>query len=390
MAILIDPKGMLEGKRLRKLSHMARLYYFQTLAMTNFYARLEMDADLIALKLAIIKDPNLTDNIIEGYFDEYVSAGLCMKYTADGAEWVQYDTPLKMRADFPTNEDNASPAPPEPAYTDWLQSLHGSKWQEYHMTGYRQSISEKRAAAGRAGGIQSGISRGNPEAKPKQNEAKPDLLPLLEANEPVEVGVDVGVDVEEVVEVNVANCTAIATPDKTTIDSTTLDSIAIQNQDPLAEVLAKEWFKLMEHNEYFDKKYLPRNGSLKFQAADFSRLLDIYEEQELREILAFSQSSDKQMQFNYRTKSVLDNHIVLCDKMKVLKKKPTIWNVWWKRYCLNSGYVPPAQTVQATFNIEDDEDDDACVSCEENPCVCRSESTSNAELDFLDDDDELA
>ena len=48
--IMIDAKGLLEGKRLRKLGLKARLYYPLLLGMANTYARLELDYDLLAAR----------------------------------------------------------------------------------------------------------------------------------------------------------------------------------------------------------------------------------------------------------------------------------------------------------------------------------------------------
>src|ERR1700733_2750091 len=122
MAILIDPKGLLEGKRLRKLCYMSRLYYPFLLSMTNFYARIEIDPELLAMKLSMLKDPTMNEEAVETYFTDYSNAGLGLLYEAKGSRWMQFDTPLKMRASFPTNEDNSSPEPPVEEYTTWLKS----------------------------------------------------------------------------------------------------------------------------------------------------------------------------------------------------------------------------------------------------------------------------
>jgi hypothetical protein len=166
--ILIDPKGLMWGRRLRKLSLKARLYYPLMLSITNFYARVELDYDAILAQLSTFRDQDLTPANLASWFEEYKEANLVFLYSravGDPVFWVQFDTPVEMRRQFPSTEDNRSPEPPEPEYTDWLKAIHGDKWKDYHMTYYQQSISEKRAEAGRKGGVASA------ESKAKQNQA---------------------------------------------------------------------------------------------------------------------------------------------------------------------------------------------------------------------------
>jgi len=153
---------------------------------------------------------------------------------------------------------------------------------------------------------------------------------------------------------------------------TSLDSATLKDKYPLAETLAKEWFRLMESNTFFDKKYLPKDGNLKLQIADLSRLLEVYDEIALREVLAFSQT-DGQMKTNWRTDFVLDHHSILFDKLKVLKRNPGVWSACWNRYCSIVGYspslpqgAPPASRdlavldeskATSAFKLDDDDDE---------------------------------
>jgi hypothetical protein len=164
--ILLDSKGLLRGKRLRKLPIMARLYYPFLLGHTNFYARIELDPEVIAADLSLLNDPNLCDAEVESYFAAYERVGLCLVYKARGSRWAQFDTLVSMRRDFPSAEDNKTPAPPDTVYRDWLRSLHGDDWPEYDIAGYQQSISEKRSAAG----VASGGARRNKKIAVEQNE----------------------------------------------------------------------------------------------------------------------------------------------------------------------------------------------------------------------------
>ncbi len=173
MAILIDPKGLLWGKRLRKLSNKARLYYPLMLGLTNFYARIELDEPCILSNFSSFKDADLTEENLRDWCNEYRDAGLAFLYKAGTQEWIQFDTPLAMRRNFATAEDNASPTPPEEEYTAWLQSIHGDKWGDYSLTNYqkeRQSdVSAKRAAAGRKGAAATNAKRWGTNGDSQQN-----------------------------------------------------------------------------------------------------------------------------------------------------------------------------------------------------------------------------
>ncbi|MGA3370691.1 MAG: hypothetical protein ABSC48_02905 [Terracidiphilus sp.] len=137
--ILIDAKGLIEGRRLRKLSTKARYLYPIFLGLSNFYARLELDYELLVGRLVTFHDPDVTLENIEAWFNKYKQAYLCFIY--QNGEWAQFDTPVEMRRDYPSKEDNKSPAPPDTEYTNWLKGLHGDNWEDYHMTKYRDHIS---------------------------------------------------------------------------------------------------------------------------------------------------------------------------------------------------------------------------------------------------------
>lgn len=172
--MMIDTKGLLEGKRLRKLGLKARLYYPLLLGLANTFARLELDYDLLTSRFVTFHDPDTAK--IEEWFHEYADAKLVLIYDGHnaGAEeptrWAQFDTPAEYRRSYASKEEQASPAPPEPLYTEWLKAIHGGDWGKFHLTKYQQErqfdLSTKRSEAGRKGGIASGESR-----RSKQNEA---------------------------------------------------------------------------------------------------------------------------------------------------------------------------------------------------------------------------
>lgn len=176
--LLINVQGLLEGKRVRKLGLKARLYYPLLLGMANTFARLEQDYDLLAARFITFHDPD-TANIAD-WFKEYEQAKLVFTYDGHdaGAEeptrWAQFDTPVEFRRSFATREDNDSPEPPEPAYTDWLKSIHGAEWEQFHLSNYqkerRSDISGKRATAGRKGAAATNAKRWGTDSESQQNQ----------------------------------------------------------------------------------------------------------------------------------------------------------------------------------------------------------------------------
>lgn len=197
--ILINVQGLLEGKRLRKLGLKARLYYPLLLGLANTFARLELDYDLLAARFITFHDPE-TANIAD-WFKEYEKAKLVFIYDGHdaGAEeptrWAQFDTPVEFRRSFATKEDNDSPEPPEPAYENWLKSIHGAEWEQFHLTKYqreRQSdISGKRATAGRKGAAATNAKRWGTDSEGQQNQ-QTDFADS--ANRQSHLGVVLGVD----------------------------------------------------------------------------------------------------------------------------------------------------------------------------------------------------
>jgi hypothetical protein len=258
--ILIDAKGILHGKRLRKLTARAHLYYPFLLGMSNFYARLELDEELLYLPFVPFNDVDLTAAAIGSFIREYTGVGLAMLYTApDGATWVQFDTPVAMRRSHPTTDDNLSPAPPGDEYVAWLQTIHGDLWQEFDLSAYqrklegdreqwRQELSEKRRAAG----IASGEARRNKreQAGTDANNGNYGVVPVVGA------GVDEG-DVEGGVVVPTAITTGntVSTHLHSSINNS--NNKATIAADPDAFQLAKDFRAVLECNPGFDAAKLP-------------------------------------------------------------------------------------------------------------------------------------
>jgi hypothetical protein len=83
---------------------------------------------------------------------EFESNNLCFGYNVKGVRWIVFDKPNELRRTFKTTQDNETPAPPEPNYTDWLKSIHDDEWVDFHASSLEDpDLHEKRSRAGKAG-----------------------------------------------------------------------------------------------------------------------------------------------------------------------------------------------------------------------------------------------
>jgi hypothetical protein len=412
--IMFDVKGLLEGKRLRKLGLKARLYYPLLLGLANTFARLELDYDLLAARFISFHDPDTTN--IADWFREYEQAKLVFIYDGHdiGAEeptqWAQFDTPVEFRRSFATKEDNDSPEPPEPAYGNWLKTIHGAEWEQFHLTNYqkeRQSdISAKRAEAGRKGAAATNAKRWGANSEGQQYQ-QTDFADSANRQSRLGVGIvvgeveveDVGVgeveDVGEAISFNLKSETeSLTTAVSSMTDSGTgktkteapvkgsgnidfpapkdgksstaalaASSDPDYDLDDTASKLARAWNRLMLYNEKFDPTKLPANWETLW-TADFRKLLDIYSLGTVEELMAYSQS-DSQRQYNWNCKAFYGN----CErnrKFMEATKKSSRWKPVLERYAaiVTTGNLPIEEQVEFldeaktdSFNIEGDEDE---------------------------------
>lgn len=121
---IIDSKGLFTGRRLRRCSVMARLYWPYLFLRSDGFARLELDYVALAYEFASFGDSAPTSAQIEAFFDEYARNHLVFCYGPDGQRWAQWDTRRSFLKDFKTASDKKSPPPPEPEYSRWLQEQH--------------------------------------------------------------------------------------------------------------------------------------------------------------------------------------------------------------------------------------------------------------------------
>jgi general stress protein YciG len=388
--IMMNTKGLLEGKRVRKLSLKARLYYPLLLGLANTFARLELDYELLAARFISFHDPDTAN--IENWFLEYEKADLVFLYDGPDAgsknatRWAQFDTPIEYRRSYPTKEDADSPAPPEPAYTDWLQSIHGAEWKAFHITEYqkkRQSdLTEKRAEAGRKGGAASGVSRRLKQNEAFASDASNGKQTNLDGNADVETDVDGEGEGEE------GNHALLHNP---AVRSNTLPSLTSHNgQDgknknkdksmnppesapssgaPL-RIGSAEWFAdhfhwlVVNHNPNCKPEKIVRNWREAW-TKDFADLLGTFDDpQEVMELIAYSQTP-KQAVYNVRPAMLIEHMQLLDEGVKRLKKKPEAWAVIWKPWVDIVNAIAPDtgsiefndEPAEITFNVEGDEDE---------------------------------
>ncbi len=401
--IMIDVKGLLEGKRLRKLGLKARLYYPLLLGLANTFARLELDYDLLAARFITFHDHD-TANIAD-WFEEYEQAKLVFIYNGHdaGAEeptrWAQFDTPVEFRRLFATKEDNNSPEPPEPAYTDWLKSIHGAEWKQFHLSNYqkeRQSdISGKRAAAGRRGAAVTNAKRWGTDSEGQQNQQtgfadstnrQSRLGVVLDGDEDEDEGEDVDEGVTSIFNLK-SESESVTTPESSLINSGTgktkteapvkgnangdipaprndKDSAADLDLDGCAEGHARAWRSLMPHNEKFDAAKLPPDWDKvwKMWVTDMRKLLDVHPPETVEELMAYSQS-DSQRQYNFTCQGFINN----CDRnLKFVEnlKKTSRWTPVWERYIAivtndNLAHEDDVEFLdeQPKVNVEDEDDE---------------------------------
>jgi hypothetical protein len=131
--MIIREKGLLDGKRLRKCSSRARLFWPWLYALSNGYVRLELDFELLSERLVSFKEDAPTAEELEKWFrDDYAKNNLIFIYETNGQLWGQWDTAAKDTKDYKTAGDKESPPPPEEDYLRWLCERHGEDWLDFH------------------------------------------------------------------------------------------------------------------------------------------------------------------------------------------------------------------------------------------------------------------
>jgi hypothetical protein len=128
--LVIDAEGLFGGNRWRKCSAMARLNAPYLMLCSNGYGRLEIDPLRILARAYATFNPRPTEQDILGWVQEYSNASLMFLYEYDSTPWGIWDTPERLLLRYKTAADKRSPAPPEPAFSEW-KSAYRSKSQSF-------------------------------------------------------------------------------------------------------------------------------------------------------------------------------------------------------------------------------------------------------------------
>jgi len=89
MSAVTHAKGLLEGKRLRRCSPRARLFWPYLFLMANGYARIELDYELLEEKFLAFRNQAPDREEIEKFYAEYAANHLIYTYAGAGQQWVQ-------------------------------------------------------------------------------------------------------------------------------------------------------------------------------------------------------------------------------------------------------------------------------------------------------------
>jgi hypothetical protein len=350
--ILFDATGMFKGKRLRALDSYSRYLYPYILMLADLYGRVELDEEAIYEAFISFKDANLTPSKIKQVFDVFEQNQLCFIYKSKRSRWAQFDTPTDMRREYPSIDDNRSPEPPEPDYTEWLKSIHDEDWEKFHMGKHNQSISEKRSAAGKAGAAATNAKRWGQQSQ--QNVGKSQQIGNGRQTSPVVVAVAGVVDVDVVGEGAVAQATDLS---YSLSDSSQNSKTQATEQQAKAPETAPEFVavfrKVVDHNPHFDAAKLPKAWE-KLWEKDFRSLLESgYDPATVRGLIAVSQVPS-QAGFNVRPAALITNAERLL-KMVAKLKADGAWEPVRQGFIRAATTTPTAATP--SFSLEEEPDE---------------------------------
>lgn len=122
----IRAEGFLEGERMRSLSAQAWCMWTFFYAASNGYGRFQLDYKLILATAFRHYPATPTEQEVFGWLREYKEKFLLFVYQAeDGTLWGAFDSQSGQR--YFNAEDKRSPAPPEPAFAEWMKTYDSKK-----------------------------------------------------------------------------------------------------------------------------------------------------------------------------------------------------------------------------------------------------------------------
>ncbi len=117
--MIIDPDGLANGRRIRRLSNDARLHFVLFLVYANGFGRIELDYFRIVAAIYGAFEPKPTEDQINAWIQEWREAYLLFVYQYEGTVWGQFDVKPSFLPRYKTAADKNSPFPPETAFSEW-------------------------------------------------------------------------------------------------------------------------------------------------------------------------------------------------------------------------------------------------------------------------------
>ncbi len=174
---VIDADGLASGKRLRRCSDTARLYWPYLFCNSNGFGRFELDcAKIIAHCFLEFKAPPTQPELLAA-IKEYGSVGLLFLWQSRGEIWAQWDTRDKYLKRHKTAADKESPSPPEPDFSEWKKLVVENKG----LPKFSAQVGAKLRGVGNGVGVGVGNGKGKPSS-PKTGSGELFELGLVHRN----------------------------------------------------------------------------------------------------------------------------------------------------------------------------------------------------------------
>lgn len=117
--MIIDADGLFSGSRVRQCSNQGQLHLPRFLLASNGWGRLELDYHRLVARAYASFRPVPSEAEVFALVREYVDSHLLFLYESGGQLWGAWDTRTALLPRYKTASDKRSPAPPEPAYSNW-------------------------------------------------------------------------------------------------------------------------------------------------------------------------------------------------------------------------------------------------------------------------------
>ena len=120
---IIDPDELYRSVALQKCSDAARLLYPYLFLAANGFGRIELNYPFLLGRCFVQFEHPPAAELFWQTIAEYRAADLLFLYSSAGQLWGQWWVLPHHLPGYKTWRDKRSPIPPEPAYTEWVQSV---------------------------------------------------------------------------------------------------------------------------------------------------------------------------------------------------------------------------------------------------------------------------